>query len=75
MPSSNRIDLVVNHNQQASDAALRIVDSVEVHGYFVWADARVSRTAAYLLCNPPDIAFPENSVQRRTLIYSLPSAF
>lgn len=35
-----RIDLVVSHNQEASDAALRIVDSIEAQGCFAWADVK-----------------------------------
>lgn len=37
MNSPDGIDLVVSHNQEASDAALRIVDSVEAQGCFAWA--------------------------------------
>ncbi len=40
MNSPDRVDLVISHNQEASDAALRIVDSVEVRGYFAWADVK-----------------------------------
>jgi hypothetical protein len=40
MNSPDRIDLVVSHNQEASDAALRIVDSVETQGCFAWADVK-----------------------------------
>jgi TIR domain len=40
MPSSDRIDLVVSHNQEASTAALRIVDSVEAQGHPAWADVK-----------------------------------
>ena len=40
MHNSKLIDLVVSHNQEASDAALRIVDSVEAHSYFAWADVK-----------------------------------
>jgi len=38
MNSPDRIDLVVSHNQEASEAALRIADSVEERGYVAWAD-------------------------------------
>ena len=40
MNSPDRIDLVVSHNQEASGAALRIVDAVEAQGSFAWADVR-----------------------------------
>lgn len=40
MNSPDGIDLVVSHNQEASDAALRIVDSVEAQGCFAWADVK-----------------------------------
>lgn len=36
----DRIDLVVSHNQEASDAALRIVEMVEAQGFFAWADGK-----------------------------------
>ena len=40
MNSPDRVDLVVSHNQEALDAALRIVDSVEGQGCFAWADVK-----------------------------------
>ena len=40
MSSSDYIDLAVSHNQEASNAALHIVDSVEAQGYFAWADVK-----------------------------------
>lgn len=40
MHSPDRIDLVVSHNQEASVAALRIVDAVEAQGSFAWADVK-----------------------------------
>jgi hypothetical protein len=40
MPSSDRIDRVVSHNQEAQDAAHRIVDAVEAHDYLAWADVK-----------------------------------
>lgn len=40
MNSPDRIDLVVSHNQEASDAALRIVDWFEAQGCSAWADVK-----------------------------------
>lgn len=40
MSSPDRIDLAVSHNREASDVALRIVDSVEAQGFFAWADMK-----------------------------------
>lgn len=40
MSVQGRIDLVVSHNQEASAAALRIVEVVEAHGYSAWADVK-----------------------------------
>jgi len=40
MPSTDTIDLVVSHNQEAADAALHIVELVEAQGYFAWADVK-----------------------------------
>ena len=40
MLTADRIDMVVSHNQEASEPALHIVDSLEEQGYYAWADVK-----------------------------------
>lgn len=40
MSSSDRVDLVVSHNQEEQDASHHIVEVIEANGYFGWADVK-----------------------------------
>ena len=40
MLTADRIDMVVSHNQEASEPALHIVDSLDEQGYYAWADVK-----------------------------------